>query len=78
MEENLLGSDVENMKKIGDALTKNKTLQEIVLNHNQITSEGAIEFIKFLKKNKTIKKIGNLYNTYLIIIILKLLNFNFL
>jgi len=46
------------MKKIGLALIRNRTLKEIVLNHNNITSEGAVEFIKFLKKNKSIRKIG--------------------
>ncbi|ORX42059.1 hypothetical protein BCR36DRAFT_465929 [Piromyces finnis] len=64
LEENLLGSEVENMKKIGEALTKNKTIEDIILNHNQITSEGAIEFIKCLKKNRKIKKIDMKYNKF--------------
>jgi len=63
LEENLLGSEIENMKKISNALTKNNTIKEIVLNHNQITSEGAVEFIKFLKRNSTIKKIGKYQNS---------------
>ncbi|KAL6618609.1 hypothetical protein LY90DRAFT_669872 [Neocallimastix californiae] len=62
LEENLFGSDIENMKKIAKALTKNKTLKELSLNHNQITSQEAIEFIKFLKLNKTIKTIELKYN----------------